>query len=36
MRKMRRGDPLHPDETVGKVDAGKRKTGGSDALHRAG
>lgn len=36
MRKVWRTDTVHPDETVGEMDAGERHAGGSDALHRAG
>ena len=36
MRKVWRINPLHPDEAVGKVDAGECKAGGGYALYRAG
>ena len=32
MRKVWRTDTVHPDETVGEMDAGERHAGGSDSI----
>lgn len=36
MRKVRRADPIHPDEAVREMDASECKAGGSDPVHRDG